>query len=93
MVSCNGRPNQNIRGKVMSTSNLRGTEETVDTETSEGDPSLITATQVGDKRGLDVVIQADMAAKNEVIPLLFQISELLMHIRNQLEFITDEKGF
>jgi len=77
----------------MSTSNLRGTEETVDTETSEGDPSLITATQVGDKRGLDVVIQADMAAKNEVIPLLFQISELLMHIRNQLEFITDEKGF
>jgi hypothetical protein len=70
---------------------VRGLDETIDkTIYPDTDSSLITATQDGKKRGLDVSIQKDIANQSETVPLLRSIEASLRRIEEYLQIITDE---
>ena len=73
----------------MSTSNIRGTDKSVDSD--QGDPELFTGTQIKNKRGLDSVTLESLPIKNEVMPMLYEISESLRKIVKQLEMITENR--
>lgn len=72
----------------MATTNIKATDIVDEARNA----SEITATTIGDKRGINVHVIQDETAAKELIPILHSIESLLQDLKKMMLVITDDDG-